>query len=123
MATLTEQLPHAGGFLIEEGNGDISREEITVASGEGKLRTGTVLAKLSATGKHVAYDNAGTDGFETASAILFDDVDATSADAAGVAIVRLATVNTAELTWKTGLVDADKAAGLADLAALNVIAR
>jgi hypothetical protein len=123
MGTLTETLPHTGGYLITEEAGDISREAVVVASGEGKLRPGTVLAKLTADGKHVVYDNAGTDGSETAAAILWDGVDATAADAPAVVTARLATVNAAELVWKDGLDAAGKTAGLADLATRFIIAR
>ena len=82
-----------------------------------------MLAKLTADGKHVVYDNAGTDGSETAAAILWDGVDATAADAPAVVTARLATVNAAELVWKDGLDAAGKTAGLADLATRFIIAR
>lgn len=123
MATLTENLPHAGGYLISEGNGDISREVVTLASGNGVIRTGTVLAKLTATGKYVPYDNAGTDGSETAAAILWEERDTTDGDAKAVVTARHATVNKAELVWAAGVDATGITAGLADLAALSIIAR
>lgn len=68
----------AGGFpRVTKG--------ITVVSGEGALAKGTVLGKVTATGKFKAYDDNNTDGSEVASAILGVDVDATSADAKGFA--------------------------------------
>ena len=53
---------------------------VTVASGAGVLQAGTVLGKVTASGKYVAYDNTALDGSETAVAILADKVDATSSD-------------------------------------------
>jgi len=53
---------------------------VTVASGEGVLEAGTVLGKVTASGKYAAYDNAASDGTQTAVAILADKVDATSSD-------------------------------------------
>jgi hypothetical protein len=108
---------------VSEANGTLSRASITVASGAGVLQPGTVLAKLTATGKYVAYDNVGSDGSEIAAAVLYAGVDATSADKAAVAIVRLAEVEAASLVWANGLVTADKTAAYADLAVSHVIAR
>lgn len=123
MTTFTETLPHAGGFLIEEGNGDISREVITIASGAGKLRTAAVMGRVTASKKFVPLDPAANDGSETAVAILFRDTDATSADAEATGVVRLATVTAAELVWPAGITDAQKIAALASLATADIIAR
>jgi len=83
---------HAGEFLLSEGNGNISREEITITSGE-VLAVGAVVGKVTATGKYVAYNDAGVAGEEVAAGILYDAVDATGADAKGVIIARLAEVD------------------------------
>jgi len=123
MATLTENLPHTGGYLISEGNGDISREVVTLAAGSGVLRTGTVLAKLTANGKYVPYDNSGTDGSETAVAVLWEGRDTTDGDVKAVVTARHTTVNKAELIWAAGVDAAGITAGLADLATLSIIAR
>lgn len=45
MTVLTEVLPHAGGFLISEANGDLSREVVTLDTGD--LTAGTVLGKIT----------------------------------------------------------------------------
>src|SRR5918993_1555799 len=87
---------YAGEFVVSEGNGKISRETITVLSGE-TLEAGAVLGKVTASGKYKALDPAAVDGSEVAAGILYDAVDASAADAEGVAIVRLAEVNAAEL--------------------------
>lgn len=106
---------HAGEFLFAEANGTLSRERIVIASGEGVLKAGTVIGKLTG-GKYAAYDNAASDGSQTAVGILYDGVDATSADADGVLIARHAEVVEAALT---GL----DSAGKTDLAALQIIFR
>jgi len=107
---------HTAEFLLSEANGARSRETITVLSGEGELAAGTVLGIVTASGKYAAYDNAAIDGTEVAKAVLYAAVDATSADAAGVAIVRDAEVIESALTG----IDAN---GTTDLAAVGIIVR
>jgi hypothetical protein len=210
MTTLTEDL-HAGAFIVSEGNGKISREAITVASGQ-NLKAGAVLGQITlgaataahvaggtgnstfsavtvdgaaivgvyqgiftaatkanledpngvllgvvalgtefsaggltftvtaggtahvsgdrftitvaaGSGAYVAYDNSAENGSNIAAGILFDAVDASSDDAAGVAVVRLAEVAKDGLVWDSGQDTDDKAAAYTDLAALNIIAR
>lgn len=122
MPTFTEPFrPYE--VLISEAPGTLSRESITITSGQGALSAGYVVAKLSATGKYVKYDNAGSDGSETAAAILLQAVDATSADADVVAVVRLAEVKTDALVWDSGVDGAGKTAGLVDLATAFIKAR
>jgi len=106
---------HAGEFILAEANGSLSREEIVISSGEGVLKAGTVLGKL-ASGEYAAYDNAASDGSQTAVGILYAGVDATSADAPAVMIARHAEVIEAALTG----IDA---AGKTDLAAVQIIFR
>lgn len=111
MPTLNEGV-HAGEFLLSEGSGAISREAVTVASGEGVLAAGTVMGKVTASGKYVAHDPEAEDGSQTAAGVLYAPVDATAADAKGVVIARLAEVAASALTGDT-----------AGLAALNIIVR
>lgn len=114
MTTLTEGR-HAGEFIISEGNGWISREGVTIVTGQ-NLVAGTVLGKITASGKYAAYSNAAADGTEVAAGILFEAVDATAADKSGVMIARHAEVNGDELTG-------NDANGTADLKALAIIVR
>lgn len=122
MTILTEG-KRAGEFLISEAPGSLSRAAITILSGAGVLVAGTVLAKITASGKYTLYDNAGTDGTETAAAILYAGVDASSADTAAVGIVRLAEIDTNDLTWFSGAITSDKTAAYTDLATAYIIAR
>lgn len=115
MATFTEAL-RTGEFIISEASGTRSREEVTVVSGEGALPAGQVLGVVTASGKYAAYDNAASDGTQTAAAVLYAAVDATDADVPAVVIARDAEVAEAHLTG----IDAN---GITDLAAVGVIVR
>ena len=59
-------------FLISEANGKLSREAATVTIAGGvSLPSGTVLGRVTATGKYVKYDEAGADdGRRVAAAVL-----------------------------------------------------
>jgi hypothetical protein len=85
MTTLTEG-KHAGGFLVWEAFRDYTRETITVAAGT--HQPGTVLGRITASGKYAAHDPAAVDGTETAVAVLWGKADASGGDAPAVAVVR-----------------------------------
>ena len=53
---------------------------VTIVSGAGVLDVGTVLGKITASGKFTAYSNAASNGSEVALGILTEKVDATSRD-------------------------------------------
>lgn len=63
------------------------------------------------------------DGTGPAIGVALYDVDASAAEASVAALVRLATVKSAALIWKSGLTADQKNAALADLAAHHLIAR
>lgn len=116
--------PSTGAFIKSEANGDRSRDQITIGGGTGLLQPGTVLGKVTATGKYGLYDNEATDGRTAAAAVLYAAVDATSADAVGVAIVRDAEVFFDRLTWGPAVTtQGEKDAGAVDLAAAGIITR
>jgi hypothetical protein len=89
---------HAGEFIVTEANGHMSREKITVVSGQ-DLAAGAVLGKITASGKYTAVAPAASDGSESAAGILYEAVDASGGDESGVAILRDAEVNNEELGW------------------------
>lgn len=107
---------HTGEFILSEGNGSISREAITVAAAAGAMSDGTVLGKITASGKYKEYNNANADGSEVAAGILYGNLPDSAADQKAVAFVRYAEVMASALT---GL----DTPGTADLAALGVIVR
>ena len=53
---------------------------VTIVSGSGVVVRGTLLGKVTATGKYKPYSNANADGSETAKLVLAENVDATAAD-------------------------------------------
>lgn len=106
---------HTGEFILSEGNGSISRDQIVLAPTAARLEAGTVLGKLT-NGKYVPYDNAGTGGAEVAVAVLYAAAPESASDQPAVAITRSAEVVRALLT---GL----DSAGEADLAAVGIIVR
>jgi hypothetical protein len=85
MTTLTETT-HPGGFLVWEAFRDYTRETVTVATGT--LEPGTVLGRITASGKYAAFDPAAVDGTETAVAVLWGKADASGGDAPAVALIR-----------------------------------
>lgn len=124
MSTKTEG-KHTGEFLISEAPGTLSRDTVVVTvPANTTYQPGTVLGKLSANAKHVIYDNAGSDGSESAAAILYDEVrNETDApvDLDATVINKDAEVRTADLVWDDK--DNDAAAGLVDLRSLGIKAR
>lgn len=116
MAVITSETQRDGVYLGECASLNIVNAEIIVASGAGKLKPGAVLGRITATGKYVAHDVALSNGAEAAAAILFSGVDATGADAKGVATVRgPATIFGPMLIWKAGISAANKKLGEAAL--------
>ncbi|MGP6089752.1 head decoration protein [Antarctobacter jejuensis] len=121
MTTLTEG-KHPGGFLVWEAFRDYTRETITVASGT--LEPGTVLGKITASGKYAAHDSAAVDGTETAVAVLWGKADASAGDVAAVALVRgPAIVNRHDLVFAGAPSDPEIAAAHTALLAAGILAR
>lgn len=59
---------------------DQELKSVTVATGQGVLKRGTVLGIITVSGKAVKVDSTKADGSQTANCILTDDVDTTAAD-------------------------------------------
>lgn len=123
MAILTEgKRPFQ--FLLSEANFHRSRDAITVASGSGKLVAGTVLGKVTASGKYFPSPATGSGGSQVGSAVLCYPVDATSADVATTGITRDAEVKAGELTYEATVNDAGKKATKnGELAGVGIIVR
>ena len=116
---MSTETNHAGEFLLSQANGDRSFEKVVLAAGN-NLQAGTVLGKITASGKYSPYNDANIDGTETAAAILYDNVDTsvsgTNADTDVAVVSRDATVAA------DSLVGSD-VAGVTDLAAIGIIVR
>ena len=121
MTTLVEG-KHPGGFLVWEAFRDYTRETITVAAGT--LEPGTVLGKITASGKYAAHDPAAVDGTETAVAVLWGKVDASGGDAPAVAVVRgPVIVNRHDLVFAGTPSEGEIAAAHAALLAAGILVR
>lgn len=58
-------------FLLSEGEGMFSRDQATVTIAGGvALPSGTVLGKITASGKYVAHNTGASDGSQNAAAVL-----------------------------------------------------
>ena len=100
-----------------------TREDVPIVHGE-NLKSGAEVGKITASGKYAHYDNSASDGTQTAAGILIGDVDATAADVPGAILARgPAEIDGNKLIWDSGQSAGDITAGLADLAALQIINR
>lgn len=111
----------AGDFVLSEANGSLSRESIVIDSGV--HLPGTVLGKVTATGKFVALAPAATDGSQNAAAIVRAHADATDGDVNAVGYVRLVEVRADLLVWPEGISTEDKTEALQALAGAFIAAR
>ncbi len=117
---------HPGGFLVWEAFRDYTREVVTIATGTSNpvLAPGTVLGRITATGKYAAHDPAALDGTETAVAVLWARADATAADVQAVALLRgPAIVNGHDLIFAGTLTQPEIDAAHAALAAAGILVR
>jgi len=125
MTTLTEPR-HAGGFLVWEAFRDYTREVITIATGGANpvLEPGTVLGKITASGKYAAHDPAAVDGTETAIAVLWGKADATASDVDAEVLLRgPAIVNANDLVFTGTPTAPEITAAHAALAAVGILTR
>ncbi len=114
----------ASDWLKQEAENYRSRDTAIIASGSGKLKSGQVLGKLTASGKYVPNAATGSDGSQTAVAVLAFPVDATSSDAKAVVVAREATASHNGLTWGSTINDATKrAAAISQLKAVGILVR
>lgn len=118
--TLSKNL---GDVLKYEAPNLYSREAVVVAAGQ-NLGIGTVLGKKTSDGKLHALAPAASDGTETAIGVLATDTDATLIDREdAVLVARHAIVARNGLIWPAGITAPQKAAAVAQLAALGILVR
>jgi len=96
---------------------------LTVADGANDWDIADVIHVTVTGGAYEALDPQATTGEQTACAILYASVDASSADTACVVVTREAEVNGGELTWPSGISDANKALATSRLAARGILIR
>lgn len=122
--TVLNQPPTMGDVLKYEVDPNYTRETITLLAGL-PYPVGSVLGKITVNGKYTLSTDTGTDGAETAVAVLLYAVDATLADATGIVLARgPAIVSRAGLAYDASVDDGSKiTAKLSQLAAAGIIAR
>ena len=123
MPVLTEP-PSMGDVLKYEVNPNYTREVVTLLAGM-PYPVGAVLGRITASGKYKLATSGGTDGAQTATAVLLYAVDATSADAVGIVVARgPAIVSRAALAYDATVDDAAKiTTKIGQLAAVGIVAR
>lgn len=126
MTTFTEGR-HAGEFIHSEAEAGRSRDNVIIPAGTGVVEPGTVLGKVTASGKFVpstATSVTETAGAQTALAVSINRVDATSADVKAAVISRAAQVKGFALKYDPSVNDPAKvAAKVAQLVAAGIIVR
>jgi hypothetical protein len=119
--------PTLGDLLKYELNANYSRETVTLKSGT-NYALGSVLGKITASGKYRLSPAAvvgGDEGAEAAAAVLIEAVDASGGDKTGLVIARGPTiVSKAALVFDASVdLAAEKIAKHAQLAAAGIVPR
>ena len=116
--------PTLGDVLKYEVEPNYTRDAITLLAGMA-YPVGSVLGKITASGKYKLATSGGTDGAQTAVAVLLYPVDATLADAQGIVVARgPSIVSRAALAYDATVNDGAKiTTKLGQLAAVGIIAR
>jgi hypothetical protein len=133
--TIVEPSTNAGKFVVEDPDGvEVGTGTVGVAFSGGGLGftladgstdfsagEGFVISVAAGSGKYKALDLSGTVGEAVAAGIAFGPIDASDADAPGVAFVRgPAVVRASDLTWPSGITTDQKNAAIAELNALGI---
>ena len=123
MPVLTEP-PSMGDVLKYEVNPNYTREVVTLLAGTA-YPVGAVLGRITASGKYKLATSGGTDGAQTAPAVLLYAVDATLADATGIVVARgPAIVSREGLAYDATVDDGAKiTTKIGQLAAVGIVAR
>lgn len=108
--------PKLKPFVVSEASNQRSRDNVTVTVAGADIPSGTVMGKITASGKYVPYSNAASNGSEVAAGILYQHIEAQTGDVKAVIFNADCEVNRKELT---GL----DTAGEADLKAIGIKVR
>ena len=113
-------------YVISEANGRSSREQALIdQSLAAKLEPGTVLGKITATGKYLPLNPGAADGTEVAAAFSNHRVEVMdpAEDIRTSIMVRDIEANGNKIFWPAGITDAQKKSAEAQLAAQGMIVR
>ena len=122
--TVLYQPATMGDVLKYEVNPNFTRETVTLLAGTA-YPVGSVLGRITASGKYKLATSGGSDGAQTAGAVLLYAVDATLADAVGIVVARgPSIVSRASLAYDATVDDGAKiTTKIGQLAAVGIIAR
>ena len=123
MTALT-QSPTMGDVLKYSENPNYTNEAVTLLTGT-SYKVGSVLGKITASGKYTLAADGAVDGSAVAVAVLLTATDATAADTTGVILARgPAIVSKAALVFDATVNDAPKTATKhAELTAALIVPR
>ena len=126
MAILTK-LQATASFSRSEGNGTQSRDTVVVTvPANTTYAAGTILGKITSSGKFVRHDAAAVNGSELEAGVLFETITNTAGsgvDSSAVNFARDAEVNGHELTYEVGADAPQIIVSDAALKALGIIVR
>lgn len=133
---VVEPATDAGKFILEDPDGIViaSGAIASAFSGGGLAFTvsdatdfvagdGFNITVAPGSGKWTQYHQDASTGAQVAAGILFDDVDATSADTQAMIIARHSEVIASKLIWPTDIDAGEKTAALAQLLSIGIVAR
>jgi hypothetical protein len=129
MATIYTEGAYASDWLKYEHGSLYSREQVTIITGSNvtgtPLRTGTILGKITASGKYKPHTLAAADGSQVAAGILLTEtVDAGAADKRAVIIARDAIAQQYNLIYGTDVTTSGNRATVnGQLAAAGILVR
>ena len=126
MATLTKGQSNAS-FIVSESSGYRSRDAVTVTvPASTTYAAGTLLGKITASGKYVRHASGADNGSEDEAGILYETLANTTGsavDSESVSFARDAEVNGSELTYEAGADATQITTSDAALKALGIIVR
>jgi len=145
IATCTAAATNGGTFVVIDPDGNLVGEDFVLSAGAGNttafssnqinfsITDGSTdfaaddyfnIAVYGGTDKVVEWDPTAVDGREDPAGVLFDAVDASAADTAGVIIARNAEVSASDLQYAAAITAAQKEVAKTRLSAeLSIVAR
>lgn len=106
----------------EGGLNYFSRDEVTILSGQ-TVNIGSVLGKVTASGKYVLSDADAVDGSEVAVAVCLQNLGTVAADTAGIVMVRDAILSDQALVWHANNDAGEITTAIAELETKGILVR
>jgi len=124
---ITETTSYPGEWLKHEAESWYSRQDITLLGAVGAdkvILSGTVLGKITASGKYVPLVPGAADGSQTAVGILFiTNTVPVAVDVRAAMIARDAIVSDNGIKWPAGITAPQISTATAQLVALGILVR